>query len=118
MGSFGMEAVGEPAARQVLPADRRGQAAAGAGAFPLAAADPGDQRSAGTAQTGERVMISRWFSRRRREELDEELASHLKMAAEDRIARGEAQTRAKEAARRELGNLDLIREVTVDMWGG
>jgi predicted permease len=64
-------------------------------------------------------MIPRWFRRKRQtEELDEELETHLNMAAEDRVGRGEEQGRAEEAARRELGNLALIREVTVDMWGG
>jgi putative ABC transport system permease protein len=60
-----------------------------------------------------------WFSRKRRsEELNEELESHLAMATEERIERGEAVAAAARAARREIGNFLLIREVTQDMWGG
>ena len=64
-------------------------------------------------------MNSGWFSRKRRcEELNDELRSHLDMATEDRVQRGESPLAAAHAARRELGNFLLIREVTVDMWGG
>src|SRR5262249_31476699 len=45
----------------------------------------------------------------RERDLDDEIRSHLRMAAEDR---GEA------AARREFGNITLIKEVTRDVWGG
>lgn len=61
------------------------------------------------------------FSFRRRQkreqELDEELQSHLEMAARDRMDRGEAPERAVRAARREFGNVGLVREVTAEMWG-
>jgi len=64
-------------------------------------------------------MSFRWFGRRRRsEELNEELKSHLAMATEDRLQRGEPQIDAANAARREMGNFLLIREITQDMWGG
>jgi predicted permease len=60
-----------------------------------------------------------WFSRKRRsEELNEELESHLAMATEERIERGEPVAAAARAARREMGDFLLIREVTQDMWGG
>src|SRR5262245_60996926 len=60
-----------------------------------------------------------WFrDRRRSEELREELESHLAMATEDRVARGEQPASAASAARREMGNFLLIREVTRDLWGG
>ncbi len=39
------------------------------------------------------------------------------MAALDRMDRGEMPEQAKDAARRELGNVDLIKEVTREMWG-
>jgi predicted permease len=51
------------------------------------------------------------------EELSEELRAHLRMAARDRVERGESPEEAELGARRELGNLLLIKEVTRDMWG-
>ncbi len=44
----------------------------------------------------------------RDDDLDDEVRSHLRMAAEDR---------GEEAARREFGNIALIKEVTREMWG-
>ncbi len=55
--------------------------------------------------------------RRKREELDEEIESHLQMAIRERIERGESPEDAATNARRELGNADLIREVVRDVWG-
>jgi predicted permease len=49
-----------------------------------------------------------WFRQKRDRDLDEELTSHLRMAAEDK---GEA------AARSEFGNVGLVKEVTREMWG-
>src|SRR6266581_5776434 len=64
-------------------------------------------------------MNLQWLSRKKRaEELNEELESHVTMAAEDLVARGESRTAAAEAARRELGNFSLLKEVTQDAWGG
>jgi putative ABC transport system permease protein len=57
------------------------------------------------------------WRRRQDEELDEELASHLRMAIADRIERGERPDEAARAARVELGNVGLIKEVTRDTWG-
>jgi hypothetical protein len=45
---------------------------------------------------------------RREDDLDDELRHHLQMAAADR---------GDESARREFGNLTLIKEVTREMWG-
>jgi len=55
--------------------------------------------------------------RNREEELREELESHLRMAAADRVARGATTGDAAAAARRELGNLSQIQEATRDVWG-
>src|SRR6266404_5070021 len=64
-------------------------------------------------------MNFQWLSRQKRaEELNEELESHVTMAAEDFVARGESKTAAAQAARRELGNFSLLKEVTQDAWGG
>lgn len=55
--------------------------------------------------------------RRRNEELDEEIKSHLRMAARERVERGETPEQAAAAARREFGNVGLVKEVTREMWG-
>ena len=54
---------------------------------------------------------------RRDMDLDEEIRTHLAMAAQDRVGRGEAPAEAAQNARRELGNELLIKEVTREMWG-
>jgi len=51
---------------------------------------------------------------RRKKELNEEIASHLQMAARDREARGESAAQADAAARRELGNTSVVQDVTHD----
>jgi predicted permease len=63
----------------------------------------------------------RWFPsfglQRRERELQEEIAAHLQMAIEDRVARGETEEAARQAAAREFGNIPLIKDVTRQMWG-
>jgi putative ABC transport system permease protein len=54
---------------------------------------------------------------RREQELNEEIGSHLSMAERDRIERGATPDEAYYAARRELGNESLIKEITRGMWG-
>ncbi len=56
--------------------------------------------------------------RRREEELDEEIQGHLRMAIRERVERGETPEQAEAAARREFGNLGLVKEVTRGVWGG
>lgn len=57
--------------------------------------------------------------RRRRgdEELDEEIRTHLRMAEQARVDAGASRDEAAAAARREFGNVTLIKEVTREMWG-
>ena len=55
---------------------------------------------------------------RKQQELEQELQSHLQMAASDRIERGESPTQAERAARQEFGNVVLVQLVTRDQWGG
>ena len=62
-------------------------------------------------------MRFRFSTRRRNQELDAEIRAHRAMAAEDRMARGEAPADAERNARREFGNDALIREITREMWG-
>src|ERR1700735_1077388 len=58
-----------------------------------------------------------WDARdQRKQELDEEIQSHLQMSAHDREARGDPADQAAASARRELGNAALVREVTHDQW--
>src|SRR6266481_2966326 len=61
----------------------------------------------------------RWFTQRRNKEADlrEELQFHLDEEAEQRQAEGLAEQQARWAARRELGNIVLLREDTRAMWG-
>src|SRR6476659_3427059 len=61
-----------------------------------------------------------WGCSRRRceEELDVELAAHLRMAEAERVDRGESPADAAANARREFGNVGLVREITREMWGG
>ena len=60
-----------------------------------------------------------WLIRRRQreEELDEEVQSHLRMAAQERMEQGETVEQARTSADREFGNVTLVKEVTRDMWG-
>jgi macrolide transport system ATP-binding/permease protein len=64
-------------------------------------------------------MNLRWLMRafRRKSELSEELESHLRMAIDDRMARGESAAEAHNAALREFGNVALVQEVTRERWG-
>jgi predicted permease len=57
------------------------------------------------------------FRRRQDKDLEDELQTHLRMAAQDHMDRGEAAAEAEASARRELGNAQLIKEVTRSIWG-
>ena len=58
------------------------------------------------------------FERRRKEdELREELQFHLDQEADERRAEGLAEQDARMAARRELGNISLVREDARTAWG-
>jgi predicted permease len=62
--------------------------------------------------------VSRIFGKRKREEeLEEEVRSHLEMAARERAERGENVKEAERAARREFGNVELVKQVARDAWG-
>src|SRR5713101_5597775 len=59
-----------------------------------------------------------WRRRKQQErELEEEVRRHLEMAAKERVDRGEDKREAERAARREFGNVGLVKEVTRDVWG-
>ncbi|HEY7096928.1 MAG TPA: ABC transporter permease [Terriglobales bacterium] len=57
----------------------------------------------------------RWF-RRKEQELQREIESHLAMAAQDRIERGESPEQAAQKAKSEFGNVALIAETTRETW--
>jgi putative ABC transport system permease protein len=61
--------------------------------------------------------VSFWRRKKREAELDEEVRTHLEMATRERTERGEKNQEAERAARREFGNVELMKEVTQDMWG-
>ncbi|HEU5453775.1 MAG TPA: ABC transporter permease [Terriglobales bacterium] len=50
-------------------------------------------------------------------ELNDELKSHLEMSVRDHMDRGLSRADAEAAARREFGNVGLVKEVTREMWG-
>jgi len=58
-----------------------------------------------------------WRRKQGHDELDEEVRSHLAMAARERVARGDDAREAEQAARREFGNVGLVKEITEDAWG-
>lgn len=53
---------------------------------------------------------------RRDDNLDDEIQSHLNMAIQDRIARGQSPQEARDSALREFGNIGLVRETTRAVW--
>lgn len=53
----------------------------------------------------------------RSDQVNEEIETHLRMAVEERMARGESRDDAELAARREFGNVTHIAEVTREMHG-
>jgi len=58
-----------------------------------------------------------WNWRKRSNELEKEIQHHLRMAEEERRERGASVREAESGARREFGNVGLVKEVTRDQWG-
>jgi len=54
---------------------------------------------------------------RRKRELQAEIEAHLQMSIADRIARGESEQGARQAAMQEFGNVPLVQDVTREVWG-
>ncbi len=62
--------------------------------------------------------VTRLLGKRDREkELEAELRSHLAMAEREHLERGADGVEATRAARREFGNMELVKETTRDAWG-
>ncbi|HLZ51528.1 MAG TPA: ABC transporter permease [Candidatus Acidoferrum sp.] len=58
-----------------------------------------------------------WLWRKRERELEKEIQHHLRMAETERAERGASARDAQAGARREFGNVGLVKEVTRDTWG-
>jgi predicted permease len=58
-----------------------------------------------------------WNWRRTESELDDEIAFHLSEEADDRAAGGLTAAQARLAAKKDFGNVTLIRETTREVWG-
>jgi putative ABC transport system permease protein len=61
----------------------------------------------------------RWPRRRqsKEEELDDEILAHLAIEVKQRVDAGETPEQAERSARREFGNVALVKEVTRSVWG-
>jgi predicted permease len=59
----------------------------------------------------------RCFRRRRDADLDEEIRVHLDMAARDRLEAGATTDEARAGARREFGNVALVKDAARAIWG-
>ena len=58
------------------------------------------------------------FGRRNKnEELDAEIGAHLEASIRERMERGATRAEAEAAARREFGNVALVKDTTRDVWG-
>ncbi|HKN76127.1 MAG TPA: ABC transporter permease [Candidatus Acidoferrum sp.] len=58
-----------------------------------------------------------WNWRKRSDELEKEIQHHLQMAESERIERGASHNEAQAGARREFGNVGLVKELARDTWG-
>jgi macrolide transport system ATP-binding/permease protein len=58
-----------------------------------------------------------WNWRKQSDELEKEIQHHLQMAETERVERGASQNEAQAGARREFGNVGLVKELARDAWG-
>ena len=59
------------------------------------------------------------FDRQQKDsELDDEIQSHLNMAAKDRIQNGQTVRDARNSALKDFGNVALVKEATREVWSG
>lgn len=62
--------------------------------------------------------MKQWWNWRKRDaELEKEIQHHLRMAEAERMERGATQEDAQAGARREFGNVGLVKELARDAWG-
>ncbi len=62
------------------------------------------------------MPIPFWPRSQKQTQLEQEIQSHLQMAASERVDRGESAERAQQAVHREFGNVALVEQVTRDQW--
>src|ERR1700691_2406807 len=118
MDRLRLETFREQQARQVLPSNRRRLQTARLRKIPLGSNLPRRSRRSRSVKTENRVMnLKFWRKRNRHSELDEEIRSHLQLAATERIERGEPPAQAANNSRREFGNVGLVEEITRESWG-
>ena len=61
--------------------------------------------------------LKQLFSRRRYDQLDQEMALHLEQRIEELTASGMTEREATAAARREFGNVGMVKETVPVAWG-
>lgn len=59
-------------------------------------------------------MLRIWWRNKREKDLEEEVRTHLEMAGQERLERGESKEGAEQAVRREFGNVELVKETMRD----
>ena len=66
------------------------------------------------------MTLRKWLTwrRRREDDLQAEIASHIALATQERIAQGQDPEAARRGALKEFGNVTLTREATKLTWGG
>jgi hypothetical protein len=76
-------------------------------------------RCPGDAACRREIRAVRWLRRWRSEEneLGEELRAHFAIEVKQRVEAGEKLEEAESGARRQFGNIGLVKEVTRSMWG-
>src|SRR5438105_3168174 len=100
-------------ARQVLPADYLREEAVRLGARAVGRTRECYRRSSGSFNRrgiGMSFLDSIFGGHRRERDLEDEIQSHLQMATRDRIESGETTEQAESSARREFGNVMLVKE--------
>src|SRR5271155_3429464 len=117
MDRRGMESFGKQAGREGLQADGGGQEAPNARTHAVGTDHGRHRGSAKSGEEGEPAMKHWWNWRKREKELEKEIRHYLQMAANERGERGASMRDAEAGARREFGNVSLVREVTRDAWG-
>jgi predicted permease len=65
---------------------------------------------------GEEPAMTPLWRKKQQKQLEEEIQGHLEMAKRDRTERGESPSEAERAARREFGNVTLVKNTTRDQW--
>src|SRR5215469_432905 len=102
--------------RSRLQVNSRGCKASGARSIEFRAHVRGHNASSGAG--GIMSWLKQWFSRRRLyEDMDEEIAFHLEEKIEELVAGGMSLKEATATARRQFGNVEMVRETAREAWG-